>query len=115
MHPSHPSDVPRRQQASVLIFHMADVETCDASAVQIFYELFESYRVRYFRCFPPSAPNSQRILRLPLQGRGVSVFITHLRTEPRTMFERGGIVKLLGADAFYEDVSKAMRRLTGEI
>ncbi|KAH9011034.1 sulfate anion transporter [Lactarius hengduanensis] len=92
VHPNHPSDVPRRQQASVLIFHMADVETCDASAVQIFYELFESYR-----------------------GRDVSVFITHLRTEPRTMFERGGIVKLLGADAFYEDVGKAMRRLTGEM
>ncbi|KAH9072760.1 sulfate anion transporter [Lactarius deliciosus] len=92
LHPSHPSDVPRRQQASVLIFHMADVETCDASAVQIFYELFESYR-----------------------GRDVGVFITHLRTEPRTMFERGGIVKLLGADAFYEDVGKAMRRLTGEM
>jgi hypothetical protein len=30
------------------------------------------------------------------------------------MFERGGIVKLLGADAFYEDVGKAMGRLTGE-
>ncbi len=31
------------------------------------------------------------------------------------MFERGGIVKLLGEDAFYEDVSKAMRRLTSEM
>jgi high affinity sulfate transporter 1 len=92
VHPSHPSDVPRRQQASVLIFHMADVETCDASAVQIFHELFESYR-----------------------GRDVRVFITHLRQEPRNMFERGGIVELLGEDAFYEDVSKAMRRLTGEM
>jgi hypothetical protein len=49
-----------------------------------------------------------------VQGRGVGVFIAHLRTEPRTKFERGGIVKLLGADAFYEDVSKAMRRLNGE-
>jgi hypothetical protein len=28
---SHPSDEPRRQQASVLVFHMADVESCDAS------------------------------------------------------------------------------------
>jgi hypothetical protein len=48
------------------------------------------------------------------QAREVCVFITHLRAEPRVMFERGGIVKLLGADAFYEDVSTAMRRLTRE-
>ena len=48
-----------------------------------------------------------------LQGRDVGVFITHLHMEPRAMFERGGIVELLGEDAFYEDVSKAMRRLTG--
>jgi len=70
---------------------MADVEMCDASAVQILYELFESYR-----------------------GRDVGVFITYLRVEPRDMFERAGVVELLvGEDAFYEDVSKAMRRLTG--
>jgi len=91
VHRSHPSDVPRREQASVLIFHVADVETCDASAVQIFHELFQSYR-----------------------NRDVGVFITHLRAQPRIMFERGGIVKLLGADAFYESVGKAMGRLTRE-
>ena len=60
-------------------------------------------------CTFPSAPNSQR-----LQGREVRVFITHLRKEPRAMFERGGTVELLVEDAFYEDVSKAMKRLTGE-
>jgi hypothetical protein len=27
---------------------MKDVQTCDASAVQIFHELFESYIVRFF-------------------------------------------------------------------
>jgi hypothetical protein len=58
---SHPSVVPRCQQASVLIaliFHMADVETCDALAVQIVYELFEYYRVRFpvrFRFFPSNS------------------------------------------------------------
>lgn len=30
------------------------------------------------------------------------------------MFERGGIIKLLGADAFHEDVGTAMGRVTGE-
>lgn len=59
---SHPSDEPRRPQATVLIFHLADVETVDASyvgftfvmviliftysrAVQLFYELVETYKV----------------------------------------------------------------------
>ncbi len=28
---SHPSEEPRRQLAQVLVFHMADVESCDAS------------------------------------------------------------------------------------
>jgi hypothetical protein len=30
------------------------------------------------------------------------------------MFERGGIVKLLGADVFYEDVGTVMGKLTRE-
>ena len=62
MNPSHPSEAPRREQAQVVVFHMADVDSCDASyvifttlqffwanelysAVQIFYELLESYKV----------------------------------------------------------------------
>ena len=53
--------------------------------------------------------------RLPnAQAREVGVFITRLRAQPRVMFERGGIVKLLGADAFQEDISSAMKRLNRE-
>jgi hypothetical protein len=53
--------------------------------------------------------------RLPnAQAREVGVFITHLRAKPRVMFERGGIVKLLGADAFHEDIGTVIRRLTRE-
>lgn len=68
--PIHPSEAPRRQQARIIVFHLSDVETCDAScvppftafffvihttfvvcrAVQIFYELFETYLVRDFSC-----------------------------------------------------------------
>jgi hypothetical protein len=42
-----------------------------------------------------------------VQNRGVGVFITHLREGPRSMFERGGIVKLVSADVpvFYENVA----------
>jgi len=41
----HPSEEPRRQQASVLVFHLSDVESVDASAAQILYELLEDYKV----------------------------------------------------------------------
>jgi high affinity sulfate transporter 1 len=85
---SHPSEEPRRQQASVLVFHMADMESCDASAVQIFHELFETY-----------------------QRRGVGVFITHLRSGPRKMFDKAGVVELLGHDAFYDNLADAMVRV----
>jgi hypothetical protein len=53
--------------------------------------------------------------RLPnAKAREVGVFITRLRAQPRVMFEHGGIVKLLGPDAFHEDISTAMGRLTRE-
>jgi len=87
---SHPSEEPCRQQASVLVFHMADMDSCDASAVQIFLELFETYK-----------------------SRGVGVFVTHLRSGPRTMFGKAGIVKLLGADVFYDSLADAMARVEG--
>jgi len=31
VHKFHPSEEPRREQASVLVFHLADVDECDAS------------------------------------------------------------------------------------
>jgi hypothetical protein len=89
---------------------MSDVQTCDASAVQIFHELFESYRVRFiYSCCilcRSRLPNAQ--------AREVGVFITRIRAQPRVMFERGGIVKLLGADAFHEEISTVVGRLTRE-
>ena len=59
----HPSEAPHRDIAQTLVFHMADVDTVDASyvplmtfhfrlsdipdsAVQIFHELLETYQVR---------------------------------------------------------------------
>ncbi|KAF8058779.1 sulfate anion transporter [Lyophyllum atratum] len=85
IHKSHPSEDPRRQQASVLVFHMADVESIDASAAQIMYELLEEYK-----------------------SRGVGLFITHLAPGPRETFVKAGIVDLLGADAFRENVADAI-------
>ncbi|KAF9075580.1 sulfate anion transporter [Rhodocollybia butyracea] len=85
---SHPSEDPRRTQAAVLVFHMADMDHCDASACQIFYELIEEYR-----------------------SRGVGIFITHLHAETLKNFERAGIVKLLGPDAFHENVANAVAKI----
>lgn len=85
---SHPSDEPSRPQATVLIFHMADVETIDASAVDLFHELVETYK-----------------------NRGVGVFITHLRIGPYKMFERGGIVELIGHQSFYSNVATAVAQV----
>ena len=41
--PAHPSDAPLRQDAQVLVFHMADVETCDASCVLHSYPIIIAY------------------------------------------------------------------------
>ncbi|KAI0740680.1 sulfate anion transporter [Earliella scabrosa] len=84
----HPADEPHRHDANVLVFHLADVDTIDASAVQIFYELVETYK-----------------------NRGVGLYITHLKRSPRESFEKAGIIGLLGEDAFLKDVASAMARV----
>lgn len=69
------------------------------SACQTIYELVEEYRVRSSTSLPPSP--CLTILFSP-QSRGVGIFITHLRARPLEAFEKAGIVKLLGADAFHD-------------
>ncbi|KAF5384491.1 hypothetical protein D9757_006434 [Collybiopsis confluens] len=85
---NHPSEDPRRNQATVLVFHMADMDQCDASSCQIFGELIEEYR-----------------------SRGVGIYITHLRSGPWKAFEKAGIVKLLGEEAFQENVANAVAKI----
>ncbi|KAF8150513.1 sulfate anion transporter [Mycena galopus ATCC 62051] len=87
---SHPSEEPRRANATVLVFHMADVETCDASAIEMFYELCEEYKSRHVR-----------------------LFVTHLRPLPLAMFSKAGIFDLLGHEAFQLNVADAMTRIEG--
>ncbi|KAI0667113.1 sulfate anion transporter [Trametes maxima] len=84
----HPADEPHRHDANVLVFHLADVDTIDASAVQIFCELVETYK-----------------------NRGVGLYITHLKAGPRRSFEKAGVVGLLGEEAFCKDVASAMARV----
>ncbi|GAA6031993.1 hypothetical protein JCM8097_003378 [Rhodosporidiobolus ruineniae] len=42
----HPSDAPRRSEASVVVFQLGDVHEIDASACQILGEIVESYTAR---------------------------------------------------------------------
>ncbi|KZV89429.1 hypothetical protein EXIGLDRAFT_711159 [Exidia glandulosa HHB12029] len=85
---SHPSESPTREQATILVFHLADVEKVDASAVQIFQELLTEY-----------------------QSRDVDLYMTHVHAAVREAFERGGIVRLLGEDRFFTTVSSAVAHI----
>ncbi|KAF7304704.1 Sulfate anion transporter [Mycena kentingensis (nom. inval.)] len=87
---SHPSEDPRRAQATVLVFHLADVESCDASAVEMFSELCDEYT-----------------------ARGVRLFVTHLHPRVRAMFAKAGIFELLGEEAFQMNVADAMALVEG--
>ncbi|KIM31499.1 hypothetical protein M408DRAFT_260748 [Serendipita vermifera MAFF 305830] len=84
----HPGDAPRRQQATVLVFHMSDVESCDASATQIFLELLQTYKTR-----------------------GVTLYIAHLRDQPMKLFQKAGIAKLLGEEAFQPNIAAVIQRI----
>ncbi|EAU84208.2 endoplasmic reticulum protein [Coprinopsis cinerea okayama7 len=84
-HKHHPSERPTRQEASVLIFHMADVDSVDASAAQILYELTEEY-----------------------MKRDVQIFMTHVKAKPYQTFVKAGIVDMVGLDAFRETVADAV-------
>ncbi|ELU42006.1 sulfate anion transporter [Rhizoctonia solani AG-1 IA] len=82
---AHPSEAPRRNNASVVVFHMSDVETIDASAVHIFKELVKQYR-----------------------ERGVRTFFAHLRQEQREKFEKAEIIEIVGEEHITETVADAM-------
>jgi hypothetical protein len=47
---THPYEEPRRQQAAVLVFHMADMETCDASYVFFKFCVTMLCSQRYQQC-----------------------------------------------------------------
>jgi MFS superfamily sulfate permease-like transporter len=87
-HKHHPADTPSRERANVLVFHMADVESVDASATQIFLELLESSK-----------------------GRGVGLYFAHMRGGPMRLWRKAGIVDLLGEEAFQRDLASVIPRL----
>jgi len=84
----HPSERPTRENTHALVFHLHDMDDCDAAAVQIFTELIEAYK-----------------------SRGVGVFITHLRPHMWGIFEKAGIIDLIGHDAIFDNVASAMQHI----
>ncbi|KAF8525973.1 sulfate permease [Hysterangium stoloniferum] len=84
----HPSEAPTRQHAQVIVFHLADMDNCDVAATQVFFELIEAYK-----------------------NRAVNVFVCHLRPGPNDVFEKAGVIDLLGRDAVFENVTSAMQHI----
>jgi len=74
-----------------------------SSALLIFYELFEEYKVQ-----DRVWTTKQHVLTRLFQARGVSLFITHLKHKPQQQFIKAGIWDLLGADAFRLTVADAI-------
>jgi len=82
---AHPSEPPRREEATALVFHMADVEEIDASAAQIFSEILTTYK-----------------------SRGVLVHFAQTRSGVYKSFEKAGIVKFVGEANFHRNIAGAI-------
>jgi len=89
----HPALPPVRRSASNrnIIFDVHGVTSMDGSAVQVLREIVASYRERGVRVFFSRIPSRNRV------------------GEVWTLFERSGIVDLVGSGRFVDDVAEALR------
>ncbi|SCV68855.1 BQ2448_976 [Microbotryum intermedium] len=71
----HPSETPSRAEASVIIFHLVDVEDIDASALQLIYELVEAY-----------------------VSRSVLVYWTQIQPIPLARLRKAGVLDMSGGE-----------------
>ncbi|KAI9491188.1 sulfate transporter family-domain-containing protein [Zychaea mexicana] len=90
----HPSEAPLRsdENLSYIIFDLAGMETIDASAVQILYEIFESYH-----------------------ARDIHVYIVKVHPNAMPLLERGGLLDLIGRRQLYTDVADAIQAVEYDI
>ncbi|KAI8344118.1 sulfate transporter family-domain-containing protein [Chlamydoabsidia padenii] len=82
---THPSESPRLGDSRYIIFDVNHMPYIDASAVHILYEIVESYH-----------------------QRRIQVYFVRLRERPLEMFERSGILDLIGEDHRLRKVSDAI-------
>ncbi|GHJ83886.1 hypothetical protein NliqN6_0288 [Naganishia liquefaciens] len=87
----HPSDAPKRDGATAVVFHMNDVEDIDASALQIFSELAQSYK-----------------------DRGVGLYFVHMRKSQLDAFVNIGIHDIIGLNHFLPDLRSAINAIGRE-
>ena len=108
----HPSEEPRRAEASVVIFHLADVGEVDASALQIMRELVESYTARSVLVRPlflslslsPSRARSVRtfvelMVLLPLPPSSPQIYWTQCTPAVVSRLRQAGVIDLSGGGA----------------
>lgn len=84
----HPSESRRLGDSSYIIFDVGSMPYVDASAVQIMLEIVEAYHARQ-----------------------VAVYFVKLRDRPMKLFEKAGILRLVGRDHLYRKVSEAIETI----
>ncbi|KAI9496448.1 sulfate transporter family-domain-containing protein [Zychaea mexicana] len=82
---THPSERPRRNASSYIIFDVDNMPDIDASAVQIMYEIVETYHAQQ-----------------------AAVYFVRLRDRPMDMFRRSGLLDMIGQDRVFYKVSHAI-------
>ncbi|CAO3644766.1 unnamed protein product [Cunninghamella echinulata] len=88
----HPSESPRLGTSRYIIFDVDNMPYIDASAVQILYEIVESYHQRQ-----------------------IQVYFVRLRERPLEMFERSGLLDLIGDDHRFRKVTEAIEAVEKDI
>ncbi|KAG0149708.1 hypothetical protein CROQUDRAFT_131099 [Cronartium quercuum f. sp. fusiforme G11] len=83
----HPSDARERDATRMLVFHLGDVEKMDVSAIQIFKDILLEYR-----------------------NRDVDVWICHVKPTRLILFERAGIVAIVGKDHILSTVEEVLKQ-----
>lgn len=87
---AHPSAPARNEEAHVVIFDMTDVESIDASAVQILGEITKLYK-----------------------DRDVDCYFCQVRPEQRDLFEKAGILDTIGHDCVQATINDALEHEFG--
>ncbi|KAG2233598.1 hypothetical protein INT48_001851 [Thamnidium elegans] len=88
----HPSEEPRRSNLEYIVLDLGGMEFIDASAVQILYEIIESYH-----------------------EQGVHVLLVNGQPRAMPLINRAGIVELVGDDLFFNDVTDAIQSIEHDL
>ncbi|KAI8886792.1 hypothetical protein K501DRAFT_321681 [Backusella circina FSU 941] len=81
----HPSESPRRRESAYIILDVGSMPSIDASAVQILYEIVETY-----------------------QSKGVQVFFIRLREGALNMFKKAGVMDFIDERHLFRRISEAI-------